>query len=735
MKRLLLVVLVCFPIALAHAQRVPKYRILPDNSNAQTEALFGARSPQPLTVRHSGHYTLSDWRRLVDSAWGPGLATDKKLEVFDAFWNKVDQTWGGFPNLSINWDSLKNVYRPIVAAGVSRGRFAGIMSRLTRALNEWHVFAFDKGIDAGMGLTGAESEYPNIQSYHYEPGVPILNLGNATILRSSFGAGITSLGDSLGLIYSVIPNHPLGLKPGDIVLGYHGISWRRLVQELLDAELPAFNGGTLGSTPAGRSHALTSCVGLNWGLFDTIDILKYPSGDTLHYPTSLLRSITPPYLLTTEQLPVDGVSFPQVEANEMVSWGVVSGTSIGYIYVWDWYGVPDGKTMTQFFQAVDELVGTQEVTGLILDFRTNLGGWENYANDGFKLLFNSDPTDNYGRAWRIVGNDHLAFRIDPAWGPDHFTPTAELFDHPIAVLTGPICGSAGDYNAFRMRFHPMVRFFGKPTAGAYTDLDEDPYFNSNGFECRVDPACVYSNVNNEAYMIHKAFPVDEEVWLTREGVAQGEDDVVKHALAWISGLAYAHDATVSRDTLMEPRDSVVVAATVENPNSHGVVVSAIVTNTQGAVVDSVLFAKGVGRAWRAYIKKPTTPGKYNISVRTEDTTADTFRRLPNVASFVVVTTDVRAEREELPKTFGLGQNYPNPFNPKTVVSCQLPVASRIRLVVYDLLGREVKVLMDEKKELGRYEVTWDASGCASGVYICRMTAGQYIQSRTMVLLK
>jgi hypothetical protein len=90
---------------------------------------------------------------------------------------------------------------------------------------------------------------------------------------------------------------------------------------------------------------------------------------------------------------------------------------------------------------------------------------------------------------------------------------------------------------------------------------------------------------------------------------------------------------------------------------------------------------------------------------------------------------------QLPKAFALEQNYPNPFNPKTVVSCQLPVASRIRLVVYDVLGREIKVLMDEQKDPGTYRVTWDAGDCASGVYICRMTAGSHTESRKMMLLR
>jgi hypothetical protein len=89
----------------------------------------------------------------------------------------------------------------------------------------------------------------------------------------------------------------------------------------------------------------------------------------------------------------------------------------------------------------------------------------------------------------------------------------------------------------------------------------------------------------------------------------------------------------------------------------------------------------------------------------------------------------------VPTEFALEQNYPNPFNPSTVVSCQLPVASHMRIAVYDILGREVAVLMDEKKEGGRYEVTWDARGCASGVYFYRLSAGSFMATRKMLLVR
>jgi photosystem II stability/assembly factor-like uncharacterized protein len=89
----------------------------------------------------------------------------------------------------------------------------------------------------------------------------------------------------------------------------------------------------------------------------------------------------------------------------------------------------------------------------------------------------------------------------------------------------------------------------------------------------------------------------------------------------------------------------------------------------------------------------------------------------------------------IPISMELMQNYPNPFNPRTVVSGQLPVASRVKLAVYDILGREVAVLVDEKKEAGKFEVTFDGGRLSSGVYIYRMEAGGSVASRKMVLLK
>ena len=88
-----------------------------------------------------------------------------------------------------------------------------------------------------------------------------------------------------------------------------------------------------------------------------------------------------------------------------------------------------------------------------------------------------------------------------------------------------------------------------------------------------------------------------------------------------------------------------------------------------------------------------------------------------------------------PNSYNLAQNYPNPFNPSTKISWQSPVGSHQTLKIYDVLGNEVATLVDEYREAGRYEITFDASNLSSGIYFYRLQAGDYLQTRKMILLK
>jgi len=88
-----------------------------------------------------------------------------------------------------------------------------------------------------------------------------------------------------------------------------------------------------------------------------------------------------------------------------------------------------------------------------------------------------------------------------------------------------------------------------------------------------------------------------------------------------------------------------------------------------------------------------------------------------------------------PAAFSLSQNYPNPFNPSTKISWQSPVSSHQTLKIYDVLGNEVATLVDEFREAGRYEVTFDASQLASGIYLYKLQAGSFIETKKMILLR
>jgi photosystem II stability/assembly factor-like uncharacterized protein len=104
----------------------------------------------------------------------------------------------------------------------------------------------------------------------------------------------------------------------------------------------------------------------------------------------------------------------------------------------------------------------------------------------------------------------------------------------------------------------------------------------------------------------------------------------------------------------------------------------------------------------------------------------------SIVDSIVTNVD---NQHSLETQFILYQNYPNPFNPTTVISYQIPVSGNVNLKVYDLLGREVVVLVDENKPAGKYEVEFDASQISSGVYYYKLTAGDFIQTNKMVLIR
>lgn len=164
--------------------------------------------------------------------------------------------------------------------------------------------------------------------------------------------------------------------------------------------------------------------------------------------------------------------------------------------------------------------------------------------------------------------------------------------------------------------------------------------------------------------------------------------------------------------------------------------SAGVLTLPQSAIESVMTAAGMAQnetrpfAWTVLL----TDGKDTVQTSTYSNTtgyAPVFRTL-NLTKLTGTSID---DPSGLPTEFALEQNYPNPFNPSTQIRFALPVDSKVRLTVYDMLGREVAVLVDGVRPAGRHAVTLDASRQASGIYLYRLEAGTTTFTRKMTLIK
>jgi len=127
---------------------------------------------------------------------------------------------------------------------------------------------------------------------------------------------------------------------------------------------------------------------------------------------------------------------------------------------------------------------------------------------------------------------------------------------------------------------------------------------------------------------------------------------------------------------------------------------------------------------------------YIFTVQAADTASPASGTIPvaGVEWIAPLATDVLAEGVQ-PTEFSLYQNYPNPFNPTTTIRYSLPTRSVVSLKVYNTLGQEVATLVDDVQESGQRVIPFDASSLASGLYLYRLQAGSFVQTRSMILMR
>ncbi|GEM_PF-5478110 len=125
-------------------------------------------------------------------------------------------------------------------------------------------------------------------------------------------------------------------------------------------------------------------------------------------------------------------------------------------------------------------------------------------------------------------------------------------------------------------------------------------------------------------------------------------------------------------------------------------------------------------------------GQYVTATATNDGTGDTSEFS---MCFEVVSGVASEAGEEIPDTYALFPNYPNPFNPVTTIRYEVPKSGRVRLAVFDVLGREVALLVDAVKAPGTYDVVFDARGLPSGAYLYRMRGENFVATRSLTVLK
>ncbi len=149
--------------------------------------------------------------------------------------------------------------------------------------------------------------------------------------------------------------------------------------------------------------------------------------------------------------------------------------------------------------------------------------------------------------------------------------------------------------------------------------------------------------------------------------------------------------------------------------------------------NKVYLSTDYGTNWEFFVQ-PTIFGTAITDIKQDNNGIYYFGTSSEGLFKVDIITDIAGEPDYKYK-FSLSQNYPNPFNNSTVVQYEISVSGLVTIKIYDVLGREIKTLVNDIIKTGKYSIKFNADNLPSGVYFCRLKSGNYVQTRKMILLK
>jgi len=441
----------------------------------------------------------------VDLFWGPAPDLETRMYVFDEIWETLAEEYPGFTVSELDWDEVRSTYRPQMELATSYGRFYAVLSHMVAELRDSRVFISSDYICGQLHYHPRQAERP-----------PFFHLWDKT---SVIGACATSMPDDRLLVYSTEAGNPAGLEPGDFILGYDGRTWRQNL-EIIDREQMPVCGLNRTVDSAYDYNRMNVAVN-NAHLFQSMEVLKKGASSPESINTDRLIGYESDFICS-DQVGVDAVDPPYTSFSDLsyspdASWGILSGTNIGYICNFN---------SSYLYTAVEKLLDTD---GLIIDQRLSWGSSSFGA--ALSMLFNETHDQVIGYVKRLNEDDYFKVNFE---GVEWRNLLADVdkntfYDHPIAVLQGTKAASGGDEFPYYMSLHPYARRFGRVTNGGFL-ADEGTWVGEGINFTYAGRQAIGSDLN---FLQEDDVTPEEQVWLDPDDVANGIDTVVEAALAWI----------------------------------------------------------------------------------------------------------------------------------------------------------------------------------------------------------